>query len=148
MPRFIEALLGNTWFAALARIGLTFEFWWSGVDKLVNFPGGMAEMAHFGLAPAWLFNAATVLVQLAGSALIIFNRWTWLGAGALALFTALTIPIAHAFWTLPEPARTGEYYTVLEHVTVIGAFLVVAAASARQRRAQRTRLGSMRTFDP
>jgi transmembrane protein len=64
--------------------------------------------------------------------LIIFNRWTWLGAGALAVFTALTIPLAHNFWAMEEPLRTMEFYVVMEHITVIGALMVVACASVRK----------------
>ena len=132
MPTFIDRLLSATWFGYLARTILTFMFWASGLAKLINFSQGAAEMAHFGLEPGALFNAATLVVQLVGSALIICNKWTWLGAGALAVFTGLTIPIAHNFWTMSEPMRTLEFYVVMEHITVIGALMVVAVASVRK----------------
>ncbi|OHV75710.1 DoxX family protein [Rhizobium sp. LCM 4573] len=119
-------MTGATWFGYLARTVLTFMFWASGLAKLIGFDAGVAEMAHFGLEPATLFNIATIIVQLGGSLLIIFNRWTWLGAGALAVFTALTIPIAHNFWTMEEPIKTIEFHVVMEHITVIGALMVVA----------------------
>ena len=89
-------------------------------------------MAHFGLQPAALFNISTAATQLIGSALIIFNKWTWLGAGALAVFTALTIPLAHPFWTMQEPMRTMEFHVVTEHISVIGALMVVAYAALRK----------------
>lgn len=133
MPAIISSLLGATWFGYLARIVLTFMFWMSGLAKLIDFNGGVSEMAHFGLEPAWLFNMASVIVLLGGSLLIILNSWAWLGAGALAVFTALTIPIAHNFWTMEEPFKTMEFYVVMEHVTVIGALMVVACASVRRR---------------
>ncbi|MCJ8517272.1 transmembrane protein [Pseudorhizobium tarimense] len=122
----VAALTGTTWFGYLARTVLTFMFWGSGLSKLMDFDAGVAEMAHFGLEPATLFNIAVIITQLGGSALIILNRWTWLGAGALAVFTALTIPIAHNFWTMEEPFKTIEFYVVMEHITVIGALMVVA----------------------
>src|SRR5690606_11843563 len=96
----VEVLTGSTWFGYIARIVLTFAFWGSGLAKLIDFQGGVAEMAHFGLEPAIAFNIATIITQIGGSALIILNRWTWLGAGALAVFTLLTIPISHHFWTM------------------------------------------------
>lgn len=65
-------------------------------------------------------------MQLAGSLLVILNRWTWLGAGALGVFTALTIPIAHTFWTMEEPLKTVEFYIVMEHITVIGGLMLAA----------------------
>jgi transmembrane protein len=122
----IEMLTGTTWFGYLARIALTFGFWGSGLSKLIDFQGGVAEMTHFGLEPAIAFNIATIVTQLGGSALVISNRWTWLGAGALGVFTALTIPLVHHFWTMEEPFRTIEFYVAMEHITVIGGLMVVA----------------------
>lgn len=126
MNAFVESITASRAFGLLARIILTSMFWLSGIAKLADFNGGVAEMAHFGLEPPALFNIATALTQLVGSALIIANKWTWLGAGMLAVFTALTIPLAHNFWTMQEPMRTVEFYVVMEHITVIGALMVVA----------------------
>ncbi len=127
----IENITGSRVFGFLARTILTSMFWLSGIAKLADFNAGVAEMAHFGLEPATGFNIAVAVTQLVGSALIIANRWTWLGAGMLAVFTALTIPIAHNFWTMQEPIRTIEFYVVMEHITVIGALMVVAWKSAK-----------------
>lgn len=126
MTSFIAAATSSTWFGYLARTILTFMFWASGLSKLLDFQGGVAEMAHFGLEPAALFNVAVLVTQLVGSALIIANRWTWLGAGALAVFTALTIPIVHTFWKMDEPFKTMEFYVVMEHISIIGGLMVVA----------------------
>lgn len=132
MPAPIETLLRSTWFAILARIVLTYMFWASGLAKLIDFQSGLGEMRQFGLEPAVLFNIATIIVQIGGSLLIILNRWAWLGAGALAVFTALTIPLAHHFWTMEEPFRTIEFYVVMEHISIIGALMVVSYASVRK----------------
>ncbi|MCQ4634294.1 DoxX family protein [Shinella sp. CPCC 100929] len=131
MSALIESITGSRVFGFLARTILTSMFWLSGIAKLADFNAGVAEMAHFGLEPATGFNIAVAVTQLVGSALIIANRWTWLGAGMLAVFTALTIPIAHNFWTMQEPIRTIEFYVVMEHITVIGALMVVAWKSAK-----------------
>lgn len=122
----------TAWFGYLARIVLTFMFWSSGLAKLIDFNTGLAEMSRFGLEPAWLFYLATVVIVLAGSAMVILDRWTWLGAGALAVFTLLTIPIAHHFWTMEEPLRTMEFHVAMEHITVVGALMTVAYASGRR----------------
>jgi transmembrane protein len=122
----IDVVTGRTWFGYLARTVFTFMFWGSGLSKLIDFDAGVAEMAHFGLQPATFVNIAVIITQLGGSALIILNRWTWLGAGALAVFTALTVPIAHSFWAMEEPFRTIEFHIVMEHITVIGGLMVVA----------------------
>ena len=130
MSALIETITSNRAFGFIARTILTSMFWLSGIAKLADFNAGVAEMTHFGLEPAMFFNVATAVTQLIGAALIIANRWTWLGAGMLAVFTALAIPIAHNFWTMQEPMRTLEFYVVMEHITVIGALMVVAWKSA------------------
>ena len=129
MPKVIETLLDQSWFTVLARIVLTFAFWGSGLSKLIDFQGGVAEMAMFNLPQPTLMNVLVIIVQLGGSLLIIFNRWTWLGAGALAVFTALTIPLVHHFWSLPQPQAISSFHTATEHVTVIGALMLVSILS-------------------
>ncbi|MCM2474090.1 DoxX family protein [Rhizobium sp. CG5] len=131
MNSLVTSLTGTTWFGYVARTILTFMFWASGLSKLLDFSAAMGEMRHFGLEPAPLFAVATIIVQLTGSALVILNRWTWLGAGALAVFTVLTIPIAHHFWTMEEPFRTIEFHVAMEHISVIGALMVVAWKAGR-----------------
>jgi transmembrane protein len=126
MSSFINTMIASNWFGLLARIVLTYMFWASGLAKLIDFNGGMAEMAQFGLQPAAVFNTLVIITQLVGSALIIANRWAWLGAGMLGIFTALTIPLVHTFWTMEEPFKTIEFYVVMEHITVIGGLMVVA----------------------
>jgi transmembrane protein len=129
MPAFIVRLLDQSWFALLARIVLTFAFWGSGLAKLINFQEGVAEMAMFNLPQPVLINVLTIVTQLGGSLLIILNRWTWLGAGALAVFTALTIPLVHNFWAKEGAAAVGAFHTATEHVTVIGALMIVSILS-------------------
>lgn len=129
MPTSIVRLLDQTWFAVLARIILTFAFWGSGLAKLINFQEGVAEMAMFNLPNPTLMNILTIITQLGGSLLIIVNRWTWLGAGALAVFTALTIPLVHKFWAMSGPDAIKAFHTATEHVTVIGALMIVSVLS-------------------
>ncbi|EFH11931.1 DoxX family protein [Teichococcus cervicalis] len=137
MVRAIEDFLGLPVVEWLARILLTFPFWGSGLAKLIDFQGGTAEMAQFGLQPAALVNAAVILTQLGGAALIILNRWTWLGAGALGVFTALTIPLVHHFWALEGERAIIAFHTAGEHVGMIGALIVVSILSERRRRSER-----------
>ncbi len=126
LDRLIGLFLRAPATAAAARIVLCLPFWWSGLSKLLDFSGGTAEMAALGLEPAWLFNALTILVQLGGSLLVILNRWTWLGAGALGVFTALATGLAHQFWTLDGVERARELNTFLEHLAIIAGFVLVA----------------------
>lgn len=59
------------------------------------FNEGVAEMADTGLEPPIIFNILTIATQLIGSALIITGGRSWIGAGSLGIFTALTILLVH-----------------------------------------------------
>lgn len=130
-PRWVNAVLSSGFTEFAARVLFTFPFWGSGLAKLLDFSGGMAEMSQFGLEPAWFFNSLTIFVQLGGSALIIAKRWTWLGAGALGVFTFLTIPIVHAFWRLEGERAIMAFHTAGEHMGMIGALVLVSILALR-----------------
>jgi transmembrane protein len=126
LDRIIRLFLQAPATAVATRVVLCLPFWWSGLNKLFDFSSGTAEMASLGLEPAGLFNALTILVQLGGSLLVILNLWTWLGAGALGVFTALATVLAHQFWTLDGLERARELNTFLEHLAIIAGFVLVA----------------------
>ncbi|WP_165187118.1 DoxX family protein [Caulobacter soli] len=133
-PTPIAALLKAPAVSILARVLLTLPYWWSGLSKLANLSGALGEAAHFGLKPAWLVVAATVLVQLGGSILLIVGRVGWLAAGALGVFTALATLIAHPFWTVADPMeRFHALNTFLEHIGLIGGFMLAAILVERDR---------------
>lgn len=131
MPIALARLLDSKLFLILARIVLTFVFWGAGLGKLIDFQGGAAEMAHFGLEPAGPVNALVVATLLVGSALVVLDRHAWLGCGMLAVFTALTIPLVHHFWSMDGEEALAHFHTAAEHVTVIGALMVMAILSHR-----------------
>lgn len=133
-PAPIAALLKTPALSILARVLLTLPYWWSGLSKIANLDAALGEAAHFGLRPAWLVVASTVLVQLGGSAAVILGRASWLGAGALAVFTALATLIAHPFWTVADPMeRFHALNTFLEHIGLTGGFMLAAILIQRER---------------
>lgn len=135
MNASIKRLLCRPSATMVARIAVTFPFWSSGFSKLLAFDAGAAEMAAHGLEPAAAFNAATVIVQLGASALIVLGRFAWLGAAILTVFTALTIVLVHRFWAITdEPFRTIALHVSMEHVGIIGGLVGVAALAAVQER--------------
>ena len=137
-PRAIGAVLGwrGTWF--LARIALGSAYVLGGVVKLVHWQDAVAEQAHFGMHPPTLWAALTILVELIGPALLFSNRWTWLGAGMLGVFTGLAAITANAFWTMQGEARFAATNAFFEHLGLIGGFALAAlVARAAQLRDQR-----------
>lgn len=132
-PRSIAALLEAPAFSVLARTLLCLPFWWSGLAKVGNLHGSMTEARGLGLHPAGLVVAATILVQLGGSASVILGRTAWLGAGALGVFTVLATLLAHGFWTDVDPVtRAHALNTFLEHMGLVGGFMVAAVLLQRQ----------------
>lgn len=125
-PNWVAKILSSCAVEIAGRVLLTFPFWGSGLAKLIDFNGGVAEMRMFGLEPAPLFNIAVLATQLVGSALIVSGRHTWLGAGMLGVFTALTIPVVHRFWALEGEHGIVALHTATEHVGMIGALVLVA----------------------
>ncbi|TBU98329.1 DoxX family protein [Stutzerimonas kirkiae] len=130
----IDNALDSRWLWITARILLAVVFLSSGLAKLIDFQGGLAEMRAAGLEPDWLFNIATIVVLLGGSVLLLLDRALWLGAGALALFLLLTIVVVHRFWALPEPQAKEAMFWALEHTTVVGGLIAAAIASRLRRR--------------
>lgn len=136
-PAVFAALLASPAFGIFSRVVFTFVFWGAGLGKIVDYHGTLAEMAFFGLNPPGLWAPAVIATLLVASALIILNRFAWLGCGMLAVFVALTIPIAHPFWTLPEPEATAHFHVFGEHIIVIGALMLAAILCYRLEQARR-----------
>jgi len=131
MTRSISSPLG--W---LARAGLCLAFVYSGVAKLIDWPGALAEQAHFGLEPAALFAAATIAVQLGGSVLVLFarGRLAIVGAFLLAGFTVVATLIGHAFWQETGMQRFHDLNSFLEHVGLVSGFVLIALQEAQRGR--------------
>ncbi|GLQ51799.1 DoxX family protein [Dyella flava] len=125
-PAWIVQILEARVTVYLARLCLTLPFWWSGIDKLVHPHAALAEIQGLGLPPSWLLYGLLLIVQLGGSLAIIFNRFAWLGAGALGVFTAIVTYMAHAFWKLQGPARFAELNDFLEHISLIAGMVFAA----------------------
>jgi len=133
-PAPIASLLRASAFGVFARAVLTLPYWWSGIAKLTDLNGALAEAGHFGLKPAWLVVAATILVQLGGSIALILGRGGWLAAGALGVFTAFATLIAHPYWTVADPVeRFHALNTFLEHIGLIGGFMLAAILIEREK---------------
>lgn len=131
MPKLIGTILDSTAFDILARVLLTFVFWTSGLAKLIDFDANAATMEGFGFTPGWLFNTATLVLQIGASLMTVLDRGTWLATGALAVFSVLTIPIAHPFWAKEGEEAFRDMTVALEHVSVIGGLAVYAILSRR-----------------
>jgi transmembrane protein len=111
----------------LCRIGLCAVYVYSGVDKLIDFRGAVAEQTKLGLSPPALFAMATIATQLGGSALVLFTRgWpAALGAVGLAGFTLLATFIGHPFWRVSGDERSVALNAFLEHFGLIAGLVLL-----------------------
>ena len=120
----------------LACLGLCAAYLQGGLVKLSDFPGAIAEMQHFGLAPAPLFAVLVIALELGASALVLIGRLRWLGALALGGFTLLATFLALRFWELPAgQERFMAANAFFEHLGLVGGFLLVAWLDLRDQEA-------------
>jgi transmembrane protein len=133
-PKAIAAILASPLTSLLSRILATCLFWAEFLNHMHDLPALHAYVAGLGVRPVWLVMGLSLFVQAVGSALVIADRLTWLGAGILGVFTLLTVPIAHHFWDMSGPmAEVGRLFCE-EHLSVIGGLIAVCVASQAQAR--------------
>ncbi|WP_109468855.1 DoxX family protein [Albibacillus kandeliae] len=113
------------------KVVLTSFFWLAGLFGVFNFGVIKQEMIDAKLPQPAFFASATILCQLGGALLLItdFQDLAWLGAGALAVFTLLCIPIGHPFWKYEGEKGMHEFQIALEHVAMVGGLMIAVAIS-------------------
>ncbi|WP_343641353.1 DoxX family protein [Roseateles sp.] len=133
-PRWVEAILQWPSLAVLLRVGLASAYLIGGIDKLMDFPGAVAEQAHFGLQPAALWAVVVIAVELIASLLLIANRWVWLAAGALGVLTFVAMLVANNFWDMSGQARFMAKNAFFEHLGLICALAMAARIAVLERK--------------
>ncbi|MGO4327694.1 DoxX family protein [Cupriavidus sp. 2TAF22] len=133
-PAGARARLAPPWVRWLALLALCAAYLQGGLVKLADFAGAIAEMQHFGLAPAAPLAAATIALELGASVLILSGRLRWLGALALAGFTLMASFLANRFWDAPPSEQLMMANAFFEHIGLAGGFLLVAWEDIRHGR--------------
>jgi uncharacterized membrane protein YphA (DoxX/SURF4 family) len=129
IPRWVAAILSWSWLLPISRAALVSAFLIGGIQKAVDFPGAVAEQAHFGLEPAWLWAGAAIIVEIVGSALVVLGRFVWLGAGGLGVLTAVAMLTANNFWTMEGHDRFLALNSFFEHLGLIAGLVLVSVLS-------------------
>jgi uncharacterized membrane protein YphA (DoxX/SURF4 family) len=130
-PAWVSEILHWQWVLVAARLALTSAFLLGGLTKLFNFSAATAEQEHFGFRPGSLYAALTISIELGGSVLVLSGYAVWLGAGALGCLTAVAMFKADKFWTKSGQERVTQANTFLEHLGLIGGFVLIAFIYAR-----------------
>jgi uncharacterized membrane protein YphA (DoxX/SURF4 family) len=131
-PGWVEAIVAWPLTAFAARAALASAYLIGGAAKLSDFPGAVAEQAHFGLQPAPLWAVLAIVVELLGSVLIIVGRFVWLAAGALSVLTAIAMLVANDFWAHQGPERFMTLNAFFEHLGLIGGMALAAILAYRK----------------
>jgi uncharacterized membrane protein YphA (DoxX/SURF4 family) len=134
-PGWVSAVMEWPGLLLWARVGLVSAYLAGGIEKLSDYSAAVAEQAHFGLQPAWVWAALALTMELSGSLLIIFNRLVWLASGGLSVLTLIAAFVAENFWALQGHARFVAFNSFLERIGLIAAFVLVAWISNARPRA-------------
>ena len=111
----------------IALLVLCAAYLQGGIVKATDFGGAIAEMQHFGLAPAAPLAVAVIALELGASVMILTGFYRWLAALALGGFTLMATLIALRFWELPPgQERFMAANAFFEHLGLVGGFLLVA----------------------
>jgi uncharacterized membrane protein YphA (DoxX/SURF4 family) len=130
-PEFVQAILEWPWTWLIARFALVLYFLVSGLSKIADFRGAVAEMEQAGMPAPVAMALLSIFVELTGSVFVLIGRWVWLGAGMLGVFTAIGAVTAHAFWKVSGPARKEAIAVFLMHLGLVAAFVFDALLAER-----------------
>lgn len=121
------------------RFLMALMFLMAAAGGLLSPSGFAAGLGQMGVPFPAVAGAAATTVNIAGPVLLVLDirRTGWIGAFALAGFTALTIPYGHAFWRFAEPRRTEEMRIAIEHIGIIGGLTLAGLTSYRRWRDHR-----------
>jgi uncharacterized membrane protein YphA (DoxX/SURF4 family) len=119
-------LLASPWIGRVCLLLLCAAYLQGGINKLTDFNSAIAEMQHFGLAPAAPLAALVIALELGASVAILTGYYRWLGAGFLGVFTLMATFVANRFWEMGGQERFMAANSFFEHLGLTGAFLLVA----------------------
>ncbi|WP_156256263.1 DoxX family protein [Sandarakinorhabdus oryzae] len=131
-PQAANASLPWTWLLCASALALPFLV--SGIAKLADYTGAIAEVADItglpGLAP--VLTPLVILLQLAGG-ICLFGPPPVRGPAVLALsgFTLLASILAHDFWNAPLASRVHELTTFCEHLGLIAGLVLLHLKQGR-----------------
>jgi uncharacterized membrane protein YphA (DoxX/SURF4 family) len=121
----------NSAVMTLGRFLLVLIFLIDGVHKAMDFGGAASAIASKGWAQPHLLATLTILAEVGGSLLVIFNRFTVPAALALAGVCLATGIFSHDFWVEADPARHADKFNhFMMNIALAGAFLTIAASPA------------------
>ena len=115
------------WADVLGRIGLALLFLWSGYTKFAYMAANVAYMKAYGMPAAELLIWPAALFELIAAAMLALGwkaRWAAL---ALAVYSAISALIFHAYWSVPADQVLDQQTHFMKNVAIVGGLLFVFA---------------------
>ena len=121
----VRATQGVAW--AVGRVLMSSIFLESVIVKLIDWPGGLAELQAGRLPANSLLLACVVAAQFAGGAAVAIGLLTrWAACGLIAFLVPATFAY-HAFWSAPAGHMEHELVGFFQNIALMGAFVLLAA---------------------
>lgn len=119
-----SALLADETILA-SRILLVLLFIVFGWDKLTNFGGTAAYMAHGGVPMPGLATLIAIIMEVFVGLAILLGIATRPLALLMALYTLGTALLGHHFWTMTGMARYESAINFYKNLSIIGGFFLL-----------------------
>jgi putative oxidoreductase len=108
-----------------ARLLISQIFIFSGVGKIIDPQGTMAQMEGRGMFWIPFFLVAAIVFELAGGFSVLLGYKARLGALALFLFLIPVTLTFHNFWTYPEDQKQQQMIMFMHNLTLMGGLLLL-----------------------
>lgn len=122
--------LTKTYGPLLARFLITFLFLRSALSKVTAFTLVAGMMAKKGMPFAEVLLVGSIVLEVAGSVMILLGWHARIGALLLAIFLVPATLIFHDFWAI-DPAQAREIANQANHffknVSILGALVMIMA---------------------
>ena len=126
-PEFLVSIAAPLLWGYLFRTLICIGYAGAALARIVKFEDSVAEFAGvYHLKHPKVMLLVYIIVALAGSLLFISGWMLWLGACALGVFTFGASVIAFPFWKQQGPARKGQLFAFLNHLSLSAAFFLIA----------------------
>mgnify|MGYP003574240740 FL=1 len=113
------------WAPAVGRTLLVLILLISGFNKIGGFEGTAGWMASKGIPLASVALVITIIIEIAGAAMIIVGYKARLAATVILLWLIPVTFIFHAFWAVPQEQMQTQFIMFFKNIAMMGGMLLI-----------------------
>jgi putative oxidoreductase len=117
--------IAKEWAPVVGRTLLVLIFLISGFNKIGGFEGTAGWMASKGIPLASVALVITIIIEIAGAAMIIVGYKARLAATVLLIWMIPVTFIFHAFWAVPQEAMQTQFIMFFKNIAMMGGLLLI-----------------------